>query len=79
MVYVGDKTYWNSGGAFYLQVSDGYKIVAPPVGAIVYEIPSNANTVIVNGTTYYSFGGGYYRPFYGGSTVIYQIVKDPTP
>ena len=77
-VNVGSTTYWNSGGAFYLPVAEGYKIVEPPLGAIVFELPGSANKVIVNGKTYYAFGGGYYRPFYSGSTVIYQIVKDPT-
>ena len=77
-VNVGSTTYWNSGGAFYLPVAEGYKIVGPPLGAIVFELPSSANKIVVNSMTYFSYGGGYYRPFYSGSTVIYQIVKDPT-
>jgi len=32
----------------------------------------------VNGATYFSFGGAYYQPFYGGSDVIYQIVSNPS-
>ena len=31
----------------------------------------------INGTTYFIFGSAYYRPFYSGSSVIYQVVAKP--
>ena len=39
---------------------------------------SGAVATTVNGATYFTFGGGYYQPFYGGSDVIYQIVSNPS-
>ena len=32
----------------------------------------------VLGTAYFEFGGAYYRPFYSGSSVIYEVVAKPT-
>jgi hypothetical protein len=34
-----------------------------------------AETVKV--TAYFHFGGAYYRPFYSGSSVIYEVVAKP--
>jgi len=40
-------------------------------------LPSGAVDQNINGTTYFVFGGAYYRPFYSGSSVIYQVVAKP--
>ena len=56
----------------------GYKVVTPPIGAIIYELPSGINEVVVTGAKYYIYGGAYYRPHFSGGAVIYQIVADPT-
>jgi hypothetical protein len=48
------------------------------VGASVDSLPEGAQPKVINGTTYYLFGAAYYRPFYSGSSVIYQVVPDPT-
>lgn len=39
-------------------------------------LPSGAVNQNINGTTYFVFGGDYYRPF--GSSVIYQVVAKPS-
>jgi hypothetical protein len=31
----------------------------------------------IKGTTYFAYGGAYYRPFYSGSSVIYEVVAKP--
>ena len=31
----------------------------------------------LKGTTYFVYGGAYYRPFYSGSSVIYEVVAKP--
>jgi hypothetical protein len=31
----------------------------------------------IKGTTYFTFGGAYYQPFYSGSSVIYEVVAKP--
>lgn len=30
-----------------------------------------------NGVTHFVYGGAYYRPFYSGSSVIYEVVAKP--
>jgi len=77
MVYAGSTAYHNCSGAYYQQVSDGYKVVNPPVGAIIPSLPEGANEVVVSGTKYYVYGGAYHRPYYSGGSVIYQIVEIP--
>jgi len=77
-VFVGPTAYNNCGGAFYKQVDTGFQIVPAPVGAIVNELPISATEITVNGVKYFIFGGAYYRPFYSGSSVVYQIAPNPT-
>jgi hypothetical protein len=76
-VYVGSATDLDCGGAFYSTVQNGDQVVPPPVGSTVSTLPSGAVDQNINGTTYFVFGGAYYRPFYSGSSVIYQVVAKP--
>jgi hypothetical protein len=43
----------------------------------VSALPSGAVDQNIAGGTYFTFGGAYYRPFYSGSTVIYEVVAKP--
>jgi hypothetical protein len=52
-------------------------VIPPPIGATVWNLPNGAVTQTVNGVTYYSFGGAYYRPYYSGSSVFYEVVSNP--
>jgi len=68
------------GGAFYATAPNGagYKVIPPPIGSTVNTLPVGAVDRSINGTTYFTFGGAYYRPFYSGSSVIYEVVANPT-
>ncbi len=46
-------------------------------GAVIRTVPVGARAVAVAGVTYYVASGVYYRPFYEGSTVVYQEVENP--
>ena len=59
-------------------VPTGYEVIPPPIGATVNTLPDGAVDQNINGTTYFTFGGAYYRPFYSGSSVIYEVVANPT-
>ena len=76
-VYVGSATELDCGGAFYARVENGYKVSPPPVGSSVTTLPSGAVDQNIKGTTYFVYGGAYYRPFYSGSSVIYEVVAKP--
>jgi len=52
--------YYNS--VFYRRTDDEqYEIVAPPIGAKVNSIPSDAQVVVINGNKYFESNGTYYQ------------------
>lgn len=76
-IYVGELPYSNCGGTFYVTDSGGYKVVAPPAGAMVTWLPQGAVQNVINNTQYYVYNDVYYHPFYSGSYVVYEVVKNP--
>ena len=52
-------------------------MIAPPIGATTWTLPNGAVDQNVNGVTYFSYGGAYYRPIYSGSGVYYEVVANP--
>jgi hypothetical protein len=40
--------------------------------------PNGAVTENIHGAMYFHFGAAYYRPFYSGSSVIYELVAKPS-
>jgi hypothetical protein len=51
--------------------------IPPAIGAIYYSLPYGAQPMAVGGQQYYFLGGAYYRPFFGGNGVYYQVVAQP--
>jgi len=47
------------------------------IGSTVTTLPNGAVDQNIKGQTYFVFGGAYYRPFYSGSSVIYEVVAKP--
>jgi Family of unknown function (DUF6515) len=76
-VYSGSTQYMDCGGAYYSQVPQGYQVIPPPIGATVTTLPTGAIEQNISGVVYLTFGGAYYRPFYSGSSVIYEVVANP--
>ena len=53
--------YYYYDGVYYQPTTEGnYAVVAPPVGAIVPQLPSGAEAIAVGPTTYYYAGWAYY-------------------
>ena len=48
-----------------------------PIGAQVSSLPGGCQATNVDGTLYYQSGGVWYKPFFGGSGVYYQVVSMP--
>jgi Family of unknown function (DUF6515) len=71
------KTELDCGGAFYARVSNGYKVSPPPIGSFVTTLPNGAVNENIKSQTYFVYGGAYYRPFYSGSSVAYEVVAKP--
>jgi len=76
--YFGSDQFYYSGGFFYRQYDDGYKVVVPPVGAQVPSIPSDAKQIVINGQSYYEYKGVYYSTTVDadGKTVYTVAGKD---
>jgi len=75
----GDYQYYYFGGVFYQDCPDGgYQVVAPPVGAEMPSLPTNAQAINIDGTQYYEFNGVYYKPVVkdNGKTVYVIAGKD---
>lgn len=76
--YFGADQFYYSGGLFYRQYDNSYKVVVPPVGAQVPSIPSDAKEVVINGQTFYEYKGVYYNSVQdaNGKTVYVVAGKD---
>jgi hypothetical protein len=69
--HVRDHDYFYFGGIFYDTGPDGYVVVAPPVDAVIPELPPGAETVQdASGNVYYYAGGAYYVPTADGFAVV---------
>jgi len=76
--YYGANQFYYSGGLFYQQYDNQYKVVVPPVGAEVPTLPTEAQEVVINGQTYYEYKGVYYSEAANadGKTVYVVAGKD---
>ena len=43
----------------------------------MWTLPSGAVDQNINGVSYFAYGGAYYRPYYSGSSVFYEVVAKP--
>jgi hypothetical protein len=76
--YYDDLEYFYSGGLFYQYDNNEYTVVEPPVGAEITSLPSNAQSIMINGEQYYEANGVYYQPITkdDGSTSYQVAGKD---
>lgn len=60
-ISVGPAGFYYYDGVYYQPTTTGaYAVVAPPVGAIVPQLPDGAEPVVIGGSTYYYGGGAFY-------------------
>jgi outer membrane usher protein FimD/PapC len=52
-------------------------IQAPAVGAVIPALPGGCSTVSAGGTMIYNCSNVYYRPYYQGTQLVYQVVTYP--
>ena len=72
--WYGEDQYFYSQGLYYQYDNDEYTVVEPPVGAEVTTLPSNAQSIVINGQQYYEVNGVYYEPITkDDGTLSYQI------
>jgi hypothetical protein len=62
-VVVGPSVFFYAGGIFYIldEVSKEYVVADPPVGAIVYTLPSDAAEIEIDGEPYMEYNDFIYK------------------
>ena len=54
-----------------------YEVVAPPIGAMVPDLPEGAKPETVGGYTYFVYEGTWYKPLFHEGEARYEVVKPP--
>jgi len=52
-------------------------VAAPAIGTMVNALPGGCATAAANGVSIYNCSNVYYRPYYQGTTLVYQVVTYP--
>ena len=69
-----DAEFFYSGGLFYQYDNNEYTVVEPPVGAEINTLPSNAQSIVINGEQYYEANGVYYQAITkDDGSISYQV------
>jgi hypothetical protein len=66
--------YFYYGGTYYVQSDNGYRVTEAPDGAMVPDLPADAQEVEVNGQTYYDVNGTYYQEVMTDNGRRYKVV-----
>ena len=82
VVTVGDAEYGYSNGAYYEAEAPAddtgdptFKVIAPPIGATVTELPEDAEKKSAGGQEYFVYDDTWYQPFYSGTNAVYVVVE----
>ncbi len=46
-------------------------------GALVNTLPAGCSKMVAGGAEYHNCNGVYYRPYYQGNQVVYEVVEKP--
>jgi hypothetical protein len=77
---VGLTGYYYYDGVYFRPTTEGaYTVVAPPVGAIVPQLPDGAEAIVIGEDTYYYGGGAFYLPQPTGFVVVEAPVGVTVP
>lgn len=52
-------------------------VQAPAVGTMVQALPGGCSSISTGGAVVYNCSNVYYRPYYQGTTLVYQVVTYP--
>ena len=74
VVVYRNVTYYYDDGTFFLPRRNDYVVVAPPVGALVAELPSNYQTIVLEGRVYYKVDNVYYKEVVLDCCLWYEVL-----
>jgi len=72
---IGAQPYFVSGGTFYMPSAQGYSVVDPPIGAVVGQLPPDAQRQEINGYTYATSNGAWF--VWDGNQGAWVVVNCP--
>lgn len=67
-----DHPFWDAAA-----VTAGVALTAAAIGSVVYSLPVDCTTIVVDGIGYQKCSDGWYQPRYVGTTVQYVVVDAP--
>jgi hypothetical protein len=72
-IRVGLETYYYSNGDFFQKImrEQKYVLVPPPIGAVVFDLPTGYELMLVDDLSIYVFKGVYYKRVLEGYKVIF--------
>ena len=70
-------TYYDEKPADTPDAAPSYEVVDAPLGAMVPDLPEDAKQQKVGDDTYFEYADTWYKPFYSGSDVVYQVIDKP--
>jgi|GEM_PF-2813566 len=70
----GGQPYWYDQGIFYSPYNNAYRVVTPPAGIYINQLPMGYNTIELGGNEYYYFAGTFYA---SGPQGYYVITAPP--
>lgn len=74
-ILVRARPYWYAEGVFYKETDGGYEVVPTPVGAVVPELPEEAEALDMDGITTYELNDAIYREVADGYEII-ELLED---
>ena len=75
-INVRGNRYNYADGVFYSEVDGEYEIAEPPVGAIISELPEDAEEIDFEGLTAYELNEAVYKAVEDGYEVIDVLEED---
>lgn len=73
VVVYNNRNYYYDDGTFYLPRAQNFVVVAPPVGALVAELPSRYEVIVLDNRVYYRADNVYYKEVVVNGYLWYQV------
>lgn len=70
IVHYNSIPYYYDSGVYYVEASEGYETVEPPINITITSLPDGVEKIEYNDITYYYFGGTFYEKVSDGFKVI---------
>ena len=74
-ITVRNKQYYYNAGVYYNHGTQGYTVIAAPIGARIKILPAGYTRIVISGRPYFHYYGAYY--LYDNDVDEYYVVACP--